>query len=87
LKLALAVAAIVEGKDIQADLVQGSKGVDRVAEVTILAVQVKDGEAGVSVARCGRDPPAFEALLAGFRSGEGYRIEGQACTGRGAGNG
>ena len=77
----LAVAAVVEGEDVEAEVVQAGEGGEVVGQGTVGAGQEEDG--GVRVAGVGRrgDPPAGELWGGGFVGAEVDELVGDACYG------
>ena len=57
---ALAVAAVVEGEDVDAEVVEGGEGGDGVGEGAVAVGEEEDGEVGVAAAGGGGNPPAGE---------------------------
>ena len=67
---ALAVAAVVEGKDVDAEVVQGCEGGGGVGEGAVGAGEEEDGRLRVTGVGGGGDPPAGELWGGGFVEAE-----------------
>ncbi len=67
---ALAVAAVVEGEDVDAEVVETGEGGDGVGEGAVAVGEKEDGEASVAAAGVGGDPPAGELRGGGFVGAE-----------------
>src|ERR1700748_1864589 len=63
---ALAEAAVVEGKDVDAEGVQYLELADGIGERSMAIMQEKDGEGGIASGVSGGNPPAGELRLTGF---------------------
>ncbi len=83
-EMALAIAAIVEGKDVQPCVVEPGKGIDSVAEIAVSAVQINSGEARRS--RCW-NPPAAQLRFARRIRGKADGVEREIYAGRRARHG
>ena len=82
---ALAVAAVVEGEDVEAEVVEAGEGGDGVGEGAVGAGEEEDGGVGVAGAWCGGDPPAGELRGGGFVGAEVDELVGDAGDGGGCG--
>ncbi len=69
-KDALAVAAVVEGEDVETDVVEAGEGGDRIGQGAVGAGEEEDCGVGVAGARCGGNPPAGELRGGGFVGAE-----------------
>ena len=69
---ALAVASVVEGEDVDAEVVEGGEGGDGVGEGAVAVGEEEEGQVGVAGAGVGGDPPAGE-LGSGGLSGSKWR--------------
>ena len=61
---ALAVAAIVEGEDVEAEVVEAGEDGDGVGEGAVAVGEKEDGDGGVAAAWRGGNPPAGELGVA-----------------------
>ena len=75
---ALAVAAIVEGEDVDAEVVEAGEGGDGVGEGAVAVGEEEDGEVGVAAAGVGGNPPAGELRGGGFVGAEADEFVGDA---------
>ncbi len=80
---ALSVAAVVDGEDVDADVVKGGEGGDVVGEGAVAVGEEEDGEVRVAAAGVGRDPPAGELGSGGVVGIEAEEFVGNACDGCG----
>ena len=78
---ALAVAAVVEGEDVDAEVVEAGEGGDGVGERAVAVGEKEDGEVGVAAAGVGGDPPAGELRGGGFVGAEADEFVGDAGDG------
>src|SRR5262249_59451687 len=74
----LPVAAIVEGKDVDAEVVEAGEGGYEVGERAIAVGQEEDGEMRVMAAGVGGNPPSGELRVSGFVGTEADRFVGDA---------
>ena len=84
---ALAVAAIVEGKDVDAEGVEGGQRGNGVGEGAVAVWKEEDGRVNVVGVRRSGDPPASELGNGGFVGAEVDQLEGSAVNGGGSGRG
>ncbi len=82
---ALTVAAIVEGEDVEADVVEGCEGWCKVGEGALSAGEEEDGGVGVAVAGRGWNPPSGELGSGGFIGAKVDELVRYACDGGGSG--
>lgn len=75
---ALAVATVVDGEDVDAEVVQGNEGGGgvRVGEGTIAGREIEQGEVGIAGAGEGWNPPAGELGDGGVVGGEAEELGG-----------
>ena len=78
---ALAIAAVVEGEDVDADVVQVGEGGDGVCEGSVAIGEEEDGEVGVAGGGIGGNPPAGELRGGGLIGTEVDEFVGDACDG------
>ena len=79
---ALAVAAVVEGEDVDAEVVEAGEGGDGVGEGAVAVGEEEDGEVeSVAAAGVGGDPPAGELRGGGFVGAEADEFVGDAGDG------
>ena len=67
---ALAVAAVVEGEDVEAEVVEIGESGDGVGEGAVAVGEEEDSDRRVAAAGCGGDPPAGELRGSGFVGAE-----------------
>ena len=82
----LAVAAIVEGEDVEAKVVEAGEDGDGVDEGAVAVGEEEDGDGGVAAAGRSWNPPAGELRSGGFVWGEANEFVGNAgdrCCARG----
>jgi len=80
--LALPIAAIVEGEDVEPGAMEGGEGIDGTAETAVGAVEIEQR----SPCSAGGNPPAGETGISSFGGAESDCLKGQAEGGRGAGD-
>ena len=80
---ALAVAAVVEGEEVDAEGVEGGEGGDGVGERAVAVGEEENGEVGVVAAGVGGDPPAGELWGGGVVGVEAQELV--RCAGDGGG--
>ena len=78
---ALAVAAVVEGEDVDAEVVEGGEGGDGVGEGAVGAGKEEEGGVGVAAVGGGGDPPAGELRGGGLVGAEVDEFVGSAGDG------
>lgn len=78
---ALAVAAVVEGEDVEADVVEGCESGDGVSQRAVGAGKEEDGGVGVAGVGGGGNPPAGEPRGGGLVGAEADELVGDACDG------
>lgn len=84
---ALAVAAVVEGEDVEAEVVEAGEGGDGVGQGAVGAGEEEDGGVGVAGVGGGGNPPAGELGGGGLIGAEPDELVGGACDGDGSGRG
>jgi hypothetical protein len=84
---ALAVAAVIEGEDVDAEIVEAGESGDGICQGAVAVGKEEDGEVGVAGAGVGGYPPAGELRDGGFVGGETEELIGDACDGCGTSGG
>ena len=77
----MAVASVVDGADVDAEVVQGGEGGDGVGERAVAVGEKEDGEVGVASAGTRGYPPAGELRRGGFVRAEADEFVRNACDG------
>ena len=84
---ALTVAAVVEGEDVDAEIVEAGESGDGIGEGAVAVGEKEDGKVGVAGAGIGGNPPAGELGRGGFVGAEADEFVGDASNGGWAGCG
>jgi len=77
----LAVAPVVEGEDVDAEVVEAGESGDGIAERAVTVREKEDGEVSVAGAGIRGYPPAGELRYSGFVRAESHEFVGDACDG------